>query len=72
MAEEHKTDTESSEAAKKEDLKDIPLHSLKMTQLIELDACTRCEGSHHSEAQSHRLSEDRQSAAGISGENHSQ
>ena len=42
MPEEHKTDPESSEAAKKEDLKDIPLHSLKMTQLIELDACTRC------------------------------
>ncbi|MEJ2474728.1 MAG: hypothetical protein P8Y74_12695 [Desulfobacterales bacterium] len=42
MAEDHKTDTESNEAAKKGDLKDIPLHSLKMTQLIELDACTRC------------------------------
>ena len=42
MPEEHKTDPERSEAAKKEDLKDIPLHSLKMTQLIELDSCTRC------------------------------
>jgi heterodisulfide reductase subunit D len=42
MPEDRKADPESSEAAEKEDLKDIPLHSLKMTQLIELDACTRC------------------------------
>jgi heterodisulfide reductase subunit D len=42
MSEDRKADPESSEAAEKEDLKDIPLHSLKMTQLIELDACTRC------------------------------
>jgi heterodisulfide reductase subunit D len=42
MPEDRKADPESSDAAEKEDLKDIPLHSLKMTQLIELDACTRC------------------------------
>ncbi|MGW8187238.1 MAG: hypothetical protein ACWGNK_08220, partial [Desulfobacterales bacterium] len=42
MPEEQKIDPESSEIVKKEDLKDIPLHSLKMTQLIELDACMRC------------------------------
>ncbi|MGD9186108.1 MAG: (Fe-S)-binding protein [Desulfobacterales bacterium] len=42
MPEDRKADPQSSDAAEKEDLKDIPLHSLKMTQLIELDACTRC------------------------------
>ncbi|MGD1999604.1 MAG: (Fe-S)-binding protein [Desulfobacterales bacterium] len=42
MPEDRKADPQSSDAAEKEDLKDIPLNSLKMTQLIELDACTRC------------------------------
>lgn len=42
MPEEHKTDPGSSVGSEKEALKDIPLHSLKMKQLIELDACTRC------------------------------
>ncbi len=42
MPEEHKAEADSGGVSKKEAPKDIPLHSLKMTQLIELDACTRC------------------------------
>ncbi len=42
MPDDRKAETESSDAAKREDLKEIPLDSLKMTQLIELDACMRC------------------------------
>ncbi len=42
MPEERKTDIENSNPAIEEDLIDIPLHSLKMKQMIELDACTRC------------------------------
>lgn len=42
MTEDHKTAPENRENSDTDSLRDIPLHSLKMRQLIELDACTRC------------------------------
>jgi heterodisulfide reductase subunit D len=42
MTEDHKTDPENREHLETDASRDIPLHSLKMKQLIELDACTRC------------------------------
>jgi heterodisulfide reductase subunit D len=42
MTENHKSDLENRETLETDSLRDIPLNSLKMKQLIELDACTRC------------------------------
>ena len=42
MTEDRKTDPENHEHLQSDASRDLPLHSLKMKQLIELDACTRC------------------------------
>ena len=42
MTEDRKSDPENRENREADASGDIPLHSLKMKQLIELDACTRC------------------------------
>lgn len=42
MTEDRKTDHDNREPRQPDASKEIPLHSLKMKQLIELDACTRC------------------------------
>ena len=42
MAKDSITNTADSEPPEKQDVREIPLDSLNMKQLIELDACTRC------------------------------
>ena len=42
MANDSKTNTADSAPPEKQDVREIPLDSLNMKQLIELDACTRC------------------------------
>ncbi len=42
MSKEHITNTDDSKPPQKQGVREIPLHSLNMKQLIELDACTRC------------------------------
>jgi len=42
MSEKNKAVTEADEIGKNEDVRELPLHSLDMKRLIQLDACTRC------------------------------
>ena len=42
MPKDSKTNTADGNPPEKQDVREIPLHSLNMKQLIELDACTRC------------------------------
>jgi heterodisulfide reductase subunit D len=42
MSKESTTNTADGTPPEKQDVREIPLHSLNMKQLIELDACTRC------------------------------